>query len=369
MANTTIALKNSPTPSAVPSNLANGEIAINYADGKIFYKNVTGSIVSISGSATNAFGTVNANNTLVVADAPGDILTLLAGSNITLVADAVNDTITINASAGSDPAAVPAFQQANTARDAANTVGGYANSAFAAANAAYDKANSANVLAFNALPNTTATFSGDLTIAGTLNTKGNVTIGTASGGNRRIRLESNTTKTTLIDTTGNGLRIDGGVGNQTLDLGNNSGSVFNTIRFTNNGLSGGFFGWYMGTTLKMTMDNVGNVGIAITNPTSTLHVNGTANIVSTLLLGAINVSPTLVEAAGRANTGTATANAAFDQANTARTHANSAFGNANAAFDQANTARSGANTVGGYANSAFDKANTVYSLSFILMGG
>jgi hypothetical protein len=44
MANT-ITLKKSATPSQAPSSLADGEIAINYADGKLFYKNASNSII------------------------------------------------------------------------------------------------------------------------------------------------------------------------------------------------------------------------------------------------------------------------------------------------------------------------------------
>jgi hypothetical protein len=47
MANT-ITLKKSATPSQAPSTLADGEIAINYADGKLFYKNASNSIIRSS---------------------------------------------------------------------------------------------------------------------------------------------------------------------------------------------------------------------------------------------------------------------------------------------------------------------------------
>jgi len=98
MANTVFQHKRSGTPANVPSSLELGEIAINYADGLLFYKNTTGHIVSISsGTTTNDFGTINANGTLVVADTPGDILNLVAGNNVTFGVDAVNDIITINA--------------------------------------------------------------------------------------------------------------------------------------------------------------------------------------------------------------------------------------------------------------------------------
>ena len=43
-----ITLKKSSTPSQAPSVLADGEIAINYADGKLFYKNISNSIIRSS---------------------------------------------------------------------------------------------------------------------------------------------------------------------------------------------------------------------------------------------------------------------------------------------------------------------------------
>jgi hypothetical protein len=43
-----ITLKKSATPSQAPAALAEGEIAINYADGKLFYKNISNSIIRSS---------------------------------------------------------------------------------------------------------------------------------------------------------------------------------------------------------------------------------------------------------------------------------------------------------------------------------
>ena len=51
MANT-IKLKNSGTSSNVPSSLEYGELAINYADGKLFYKDSGGSIVEFTATAS-----------------------------------------------------------------------------------------------------------------------------------------------------------------------------------------------------------------------------------------------------------------------------------------------------------------------------
>lgn len=149
MPNTVIALKKSATPGAKPLDLANGEIALNFADGLIFYKNTANVVVAISGGSTGSFfGTVNAAGTLLVADTSNDILTIEAGTNITITPDAANDRMVISASAGSDP---------NTPL-------------------AFNKANAANVLAFNALPNVSG-----VSTAGTLVIPtGNLNIGGTS---------------------------------------------------------------------------------------------------------------------------------------------------------------------------------------------
>lgn len=99
MANTLIALKRSGTVSSTPSSLEFGELAINYADGILYYKNATSDIVAFTSGGGNAFGTVNANGTLVVADASSDVLTLVAGNNISITADAGSDSITISSTA------------------------------------------------------------------------------------------------------------------------------------------------------------------------------------------------------------------------------------------------------------------------------
>ena len=182
MANTVIALKKSATSSAVPADLANGELAINFTDGKLFYKHSNGSIVQFSSGAAggDSFGTVNANGTLVVADTSGDVLSLIAGSNIQIVGDAINDTITISATGGDiSPAfaqannardhANSAFAQANTARTGANTVGGYANSAYGAANLSWAQANTSQTIAVSAYGQANIARTGANTVGGYAN--------------------------------------------------------------------------------------------------------------------------------------------------------------------------------------------------------
>lgn len=52
MANT-IKIKNSGNTNSVPSTLEFGELALNYADGKIYYKNNSNVIANISSSASS----------------------------------------------------------------------------------------------------------------------------------------------------------------------------------------------------------------------------------------------------------------------------------------------------------------------------
>ena len=146
MANTVIALKRSDIPFAVPTNLANGELAINYADGKLFYKNTTGDIVEISGGAGglggNYFGTVNANGTFLISDTSGDVLTVKQGENIIITGDAITDSFTITANLS------PAYTLGNAAFDKANVVSSdLSNTAVVANSYAGSMANASNAYA------------------------------------------------------------------------------------------------------------------------------------------------------------------------------------------------------------------------------
>lgn len=94
---TTIRLKKSGATGNVPSNssLEFGEIALNYADGILYYKDASNIIQQISGSAANTFETINANGALLIADSNTDILTLNPGTAINIAGDGITDTITI----------------------------------------------------------------------------------------------------------------------------------------------------------------------------------------------------------------------------------------------------------------------------------
>jgi hypothetical protein len=98
MANTIISLKKSGVAGNTPVSLSYGELALNYADGKLYYLDSTNSINNIStGTTTDSFSTINANSSLVLATSPTDILTLLAGENVTIDANVTTKAITISA--------------------------------------------------------------------------------------------------------------------------------------------------------------------------------------------------------------------------------------------------------------------------------
>jgi len=123
MANTSIQLKKSGITGNTPVDLQHGEVAINYADGKLYYKNSINNISYITNQDT--FATINANNSLILASGVSDTLSFVAGNNITISTNTTTKTITFNS------IGAPTDQ---FARDVAN-------GAFTQANAAFDKAN------------------------------------------------------------------------------------------------------------------------------------------------------------------------------------------------------------------------------------
>ena len=105
ISNTTLVLKKSGVSGNTPTALANGELAINYADGKLYYKNTSGNIVAItsnsSSSSANSFATINANSSLILATSNNDTLSFVAGNNISISTNTTSKTITINSSVSS----------------------------------------------------------------------------------------------------------------------------------------------------------------------------------------------------------------------------------------------------------------------------
>ena len=376
MANTVIALKKSATPSSVPSNLANGELAINYADGKLYYKAANGTIASISGNEPNYFGTVNANNTLVVADTPGDIFTIAAGKNIDIAGDAVNDKLTISLT---DDVAVPGLLSVTAS---SGDEGGEIRLANAVTNSLL-----AGPVNIDIYQNQLRFFvsGGDargafINLASTSAGVGTDLLAASSGTDAYAR----TTANQAFDKANAALpNVSGAWFNGTLTASQNL--VADKIISTNNG---------NGENFKIGDD----VWIGDFNVANSLRIKGQQNasiayinfgIDDAKTLGRSGTGPLTYDGntvwhAGNHGTGTgldadlldgqhgsyygiaSDVTGAFTQANTARTHANAAFLAANnavtdfsPAFNQANIAYAHANAAFITANIAFANSNTV----------
>ena len=94
---TTVKIRRSGTASATPSALEHGEIAINYADGKVFWKNASNVITSFTfqsyalASHTHAASDIT-SGTLDIARLPAGLTNrLLVSANSVVVLDDVND--------------------------------------------------------------------------------------------------------------------------------------------------------------------------------------------------------------------------------------------------------------------------------------
>lgn len=99
MSNTVIQLKKSIVSGNIPSSLQSGELAINLADGALFYKNPVGTIKSIRNSSS--FSTINVNSTLIVSSTPYDVLSITGSNGVSVVANTFTDTINISVVPGS----------------------------------------------------------------------------------------------------------------------------------------------------------------------------------------------------------------------------------------------------------------------------
>ena len=90
--NTVIQVKKSGTTGNTPASLNYGELALNWADGKLYYKNGVG-IKAIYNQKT--FSTINANSTLVLAGSYTDTLNFIGNNGITITGNAINSQVTI----------------------------------------------------------------------------------------------------------------------------------------------------------------------------------------------------------------------------------------------------------------------------------
>ena len=176
ISNTTLVLKKSGISGNTPSILANGELAINYADGKLYYKNIFGGTSYITN--TQSFANISANGSLLLATSPQDTLTFSPANAITVFANTTSKTISI----GLNETLITSFvKKSGDTMTGDLTISG--NLTVANVNVinftqnAYDKANAANSLAQNAYnyANTIISGGGGGTITITNDNTSNVT--------------------------------------------------------------------------------------------------------------------------------------------------------------------------------------------------
>ena len=172
---TKIRLKKSGATGNTPTvgELEFGELALNYADGILYYKDAANTIQQISGAVSNTFDTISANGTLLIPDSNADILSINSGDGINVVGDGLNDTITINVrfndtvtsnnltEAATANAVKTAYDLANTANTTAALAYDAANNAAVKVTANSGAAFSANTLSFNNTATVTVTVTQD----------------------------------------------------------------------------------------------------------------------------------------------------------------------------------------------------------------
>jgi hypothetical protein len=93
MSNTSIQLKKSGFSGNTPGDLSHGELALNYADGKLYYKSDLGGINNITNQ--ESFATISANSSLILASSPSDYLSINPANSITILGDGITKSITI----------------------------------------------------------------------------------------------------------------------------------------------------------------------------------------------------------------------------------------------------------------------------------
>lgn len=151
MANTVIQLKKSTIPGNVPSSLESGEIAINTADGILFYKDPSNVIKTIrTDTTTNAYSVLNVNSSLLIATSNSDILSVDSVGAITLTPDSINDKFTIGVKSGTvfEEGVVQLYDGVDSnsiilaaTANSVNVAYNFANTSYTHAEAAFAKAN------------------------------------------------------------------------------------------------------------------------------------------------------------------------------------------------------------------------------------
>jgi hypothetical protein len=416
---TTIRIKKSGATGNIPANttLEYGELALNYADGILYFKNADDEIQQISGTTANTFETINANGSLLIADSNVDILSIVAGSGIHITGTPLTDSYTITArlndtvvstdttQSGTANSVKTAYDVATTAYGQANLAYGQANSAYNQANLAYTAANNARVTVFanNGAANSSTqniNFVNTSTVLVSVANTGdnaNISFVTTDIQANAAYAQANAAydQANLAYTAANNSNLkSGGVINGTLNVTQDlivGGNIYlegnttfiNVATYSvedaliylaaNNYLTDSVDIGFIGG--KNTSGIYSHTGFArdatdakwklFDNLPDEAHVNNVidfanstiATLVANLEAQSILLGGNTIATQANLTLAHNQANSAYGQANLAYDQANSAYGQANLAYTQANAAYGQANNAYGQANLAYNAAN------------
>ena len=310
IANTTIQLRKSGVSGNVPASLNYGELALNYYDGKLYYKNATGTITYISsGQFTNSFSTMNVSGSLILATSNTDTLSFKGANGIGVFANTTSKTITLDGSI--------VYSAAN-----AKTQTYYQNTAPSNPNSNDLWLNSNTGVMYENFGNTAYPIWAEFGPTGA---------------------QSNVTTSTFNSVSSNTI-YDSGV-----ELLLYSNSIFAQANAAFNAAN------------TSASNTVNLVGIELTQNSS---INAAGSYANSAFSTANSAGSYANSAFTASNSAGAYANSAFTAANTAASNTVNLAGieltqnnSINAASSYANSAFTAANSAGSYANSAFSKAN------------
>ena len=324
MANTVIELRHSRATGNVPTSLANGELAINTYDGKLFYRggvsNTIQTITRFTGPAGldtevqfNDSGSLGSSGKLTFNKTTG-LLTVNGTVRANIFSDDGVDLYDFSNTAFNTANAAFLAANASTATD--TTQNNSITAAFARAN------NSLNVQAGGAI-------TGNLTVSGNLTVLSNATI-------------TNLSVTTTLNVSTAALTVNSiTTGSGTGGVISGANVVYSNVFVAN---SGGYIQFSDGS--KQYTANAGGGGT--TDTFARNQANAAFAFANTISAGSVDTF-----ARNQAN-------AAFSAANTAQSTATSAQGTASSAASSASGAQSTATTANDTATSAFIQANAAF---------
>ena len=223
MANTSILLKRSGLTGITPSSLNFGELALNYYDGKIYYKNASSVITSIG--SVNSFANINANSTLILASSGSDTLALTANNGVSVVGNSGTKSINI------------ALISSGTSGNVLTSNGTSWVSSYSPTGAGTVSSVSGTGTVNGLTLTGTVTTTGSLTLGGTLSLGSLNTLGTAAGLSTTLAMGSGGTGLIASGNTGNVLTSTGSSWVSSAPSGG-AGSIANSARLVYTATSG-----------------------------------------------------------------------------------------------------------------------------------